>query len=1014
MSTTELEVVAAPSNDDPPPSPRTGPRRWRRRLLILALVLVTLGAVAWFARIPLAEKILQGALPGQLESTIGMATQVSGLTLRKHHDSGQLHLVVAELRLESTAGVLHGRNLSVTLQGLGAAIDDALASVRDVRVAELTWQAAPDAPSTLPRVPEVRMPAALPTIEFPVHIDRWEFHDAHRHAQGSLALVAGNLDVSGTVMTGAPDAAKVASAAKAADAREAGNPPHDSAREWPLSAGARLSPSAIEQIHIDATPLTLTGSLRRHDDLWRGQLSATTPQGTAEALFDLPTSDQQETRGTITMTPPPTAPDGSPTASIQGTFDFTALAPTARLQGVVTTAAGNLAVTASVDAEAIQVRGDLVKFDPGPLLGAWLPAGYALEAPLDGELTWRLLQAQPPGSGAGTIPSIQARLRGAAPGRITAPGVDEAFHDLHIEGSFTTVATPAATDSSNSAVGQPTDWMPVEAIRVEAFRLTALNGEARIGGSVLPTADGSKQQVIATAAFGEGSFGVRGTLQQTTLDLHVDCRELDIGAAARHFAPKSPWNGVFNGTGTLTGTIAAPLFSGSLTSKRGSLALAGQELGYADLRAAAKYRDSSFDSDVSVRVLDGTLTAKGAIPIAAKQRWDADLTFADIDVAGVRPWTTIFRDLQGRIGGNARVRGPMEQPTVVADCTLSGGEIAFEGWERLRNLSADLSYAAGEVRFANVTGEAGGGTLSGSGSWTTTTALPELTAQLTVDRVVLVRSPDLAMRVSGNLSLEGNSEDSTLTGDLEVVRGIYRRNYYPQLRGGAATSFDLFSLGGFFANTRWDVPLHMRGGFRIENNRARVTPRGTVRLRGTGAVPFLVGSIAATSGQVLLPHLKIQIGFAEFEFPEDDPYRPRLQFQGSGSIRDHEISVAADGPLDDIEVEFRSQPELPEEELVVLVATGRFPTDFAQGGAETTAVTELALLYGPQVWEWLFGQGESSILDDITISTEAAETEDGSDRITVEWRVRDGVSVVGEQDNRGDMNVDLRFFWWFR
>lgn len=954
------------------PTPKK--RRWRRRAIGCLTIIAVVAAIGWFARLSVAEWTLQSLLPGQLSEALGGNAFVGEIELTRAPKSQRLRLRIDQVTVRLDGGVLDCRAIQVDFSSLGGAISDTLAAVQSAEIGIASWHAegAPPA-TTAPQVPRVVLPAELPEVAFPILVQQWQLQTVSRTASGTASWIAGELQANATVQDTA--------------VRATPDVP------WGAALRAKISATEITDIRLRTQGWAGTGSLRRQPEGWRGVLDVVGDDGDAKVEFDLPIAADRPVHANITGTLGSSPP-------LSGVFELQSLAPNARLEGVVTTPSGTLAVTGTANATATDLMAEFVQFDPGPLLTPWLPDNYELTAPLNGELSWQLAASTTPTAAAEA--RIQARLRGAGPGRLTAPGVDESFTDLHVEGSY----------------GQ-------DGPRIEALRLSALNGAAQVGGSILPAPDGASQLVVATVRINEGSLALRGRVDREQLDLNVDCNGLDVGAVARHFAPGSPWSGVFEGSATLTGTYAEPLVNATLTSTDGALALAGERLSYRNLNASASYRQGAVAlSQCRVEALGGVLAASGKIPFVGQREaradsnanatWDTNLTFTGIDVGALQPWTLIFRDLRGNLTGSASVTGTAATPAVEATCRLENGELAFEGWERLRDVAADLNYEDGELRFTNVSGRAGGGSLTGEGSWNARGPLAEITAQLQLERVILVRSPDLALRVTGELALSGNHESSALTGQLEVARGIYRRNYYPQLRGGATSSFDLFSLGGFFANTQWDIPLHLRGGFRIANNRVKITPYGTIRLRGTGAVPYLVGQVSASSGTLSLPHLQVDVGYAEFEFPENDPYRPQLRFQGTGSIRDHEITVDADGSLDDLEVEFRSQPELPEEQVLVLVATGRFPRDLSEGGVETTAATELALLYGPQVWEWIFGQSTGSVLEDITISTENANSADEVDRITVEWRLQDGVSVVGEQDHRGDVNVDVRFFWWFR
>ena len=73
------------------------------------------------------------------------------------------------------------------------------------------------------------------------------------------------------------------------------------------------------------------------------------------------------------------------------------------------------------------------------------------------------------------------------------------------------------------------------------------------------------------------------------------------------------------------------------------------------------------------------------------------------------------------------------------------------------------------------------------------------------------------------------------------------------------------------------------------------------------------------------------------------------------------------------EVTFNSAPYLPEDDLLLLVATGHRRQHIEEQGLEQVAALELVRLYGPGVWERAFGQSRGrSIIQDINVTTESS------------------------------------------
>jgi len=387
----------------------------------------------------------------------------------------------------------------------------------------------------------------------------------------------------------------------------------------------------------------------------------------------------------------------------------------------------------------------------------------------------------------------------------------------------------------------------------------------------------------------------------------------------------------------------------------------------------------------------------------------------------------------------------MMAPIGSGEGRLAEVELAIRGWERIRELNAELLWdgegiharelranvGGGEVRGRatfdlgvlpppgdGTTGD--GGTAEGEGSAPPSSrheryGLRAIDASLVLDDVRLLRSRHLRLRGSGELGLSGTMREPILHGSIVVSRGIFDQDIYPSVRGGGTKlPFDLFRFDdGFLSRLAFDVDFQPDGKFQIRNNRIRVSPLGSLHLGGTGYQPVLTGAITATDGELVLPRIRFEISNVEVSFPEDDPFRPLVRFRGVGTSRGIEITATADGDLFSPEVRFSSTPSYPEDDLILLVATGRLRSQIASNEVGIIAATELARLYGPQVWGSLFGAGgDESFLDRIEVGALASDDTGEFSGVSVEYRINRWLSLYAEQEADGDTAADLRFFWW--
>jgi translocation and assembly module TamB len=167
---------------------------------------------------------------------------------------------------------------------------------------------------------------------------------------------------------------------------------------------------------------------------------------------------------------------------------------------------------------------------------------------------------------------------------------------------------------------------------------------------------------------------------------------------------------------------------------------------------------------------------------------------------------------------------------------------------------------------------------------------------------------------------------------------------------------------------------------------------------------------------------------------------PIVDFQSEAEISGYRISIDFSGPLNKLQTRLRSEPELPESDIVSLVVTGRLSTDRSTQAASTQTGLGLAqsLLAAGLLEQFergtqrLFGLSRFSIdplivgrgsdptaritlgqqvADNLTITYSQNLTSGGSglDRIVlVEYRLSNRFSLVGFRNDRGELGFDVR------
>ena len=99
-----------------------------------------------------------------------------------------------------------------------------------------------------------------------------------------------------------------------------------------------------------------------------------------------------------------------------------------------------------------------------------------------------------------------------------------------------------------------------------------------------------------------------------------------------------------------------------------------------------------------------------------------------------------------------------------------------------------------------------------------------------------------------------------------------------------------------------------------------------LKVVGTGASPSLLGSIGITQGTIQMLGTRYHVNRGDVDFVNPFRIEPVLNVEMESRIRGVDLALVLSGPLRRLNLNYRSDPPLPFNDLVNLVAVGRAPT----------------------------------------------------------------------------------------
>jgi translocation and assembly module TamB len=249
---------------------------------------------------------------------------------------------------------------------------------------------------------------------------------------------------------------------------------------------------------------------------------------------------------------------------------------------------------------------------------------------------------------------------------------------------------------------------------------------------------------------------------------------------------------------------------------------------------------------------------------------------------------------------------------------------------------------------------------------------------------------------------------------------------------------------GFLGGLNFDVNIETSPDVQVQSALTQdVQLEANLHLRGTVAAPALLGRINVTQGQIIFFGTRYRIGQGTISFFNPLAVEPVLDVDLETKARGIEVTLTVSGPLNKLNLSYRSDPPLQFSEIVALLATGRTPTSdaalmssqnpaaqsFQQMGASALlgqaisspvtgrlqrffGVSRLRIdptlpgvEYNPQARLTL----EQQVTQDITFTYITDVTSTNPQVVSVEWAFAKQWSVVAQRDENGMIGMDIFF-----
>ena len=524
---------------------------------------------------------------------------------------------------------------------------------------------------------------------------------------------------------------------------------------------------------------------------------------------------------------------------------------------------------------------------------------------------------------------------------------------------------------------------------------------------------------------------------------NLNARELDLEKLLRSFGKDAPATGQITANLVMGGTLLEPSAHLKVEGRKLKAKAAAQIEG-ADLDLVSHFSENELTLDATVRQPQvAPLTIKGRAPLnlddtVKNKRINPELpveltvNLPQTSLAFVPKIVPQVRRIEGNAAIEARLRGTVGKPVLGGSATVNvqSARLANENVPSIGGLRAALSFQDDTLQVNTLRGEVGGGTFAVSGA----IRLPKLTEpvfdlRFESDEVLVKRDDSVTVRVDTELKLEGPLNRATASGEVFVTNSRFFREIdilpiqlpgrpkpKPQPRAVASSntlSFDKPPLRDWI----FEIAIKTRPGdpFRIRGNLARGGAALDLKFGGTGLEPWLDGTVRVEDFVASLPFSKLSVTRGFIYFKEDAPFEPQLDLQAESTLRDYHVTAYIYGSAKDPQLSLTSEPPLPQQEIISLLATGATTSELGQGDA---LAGRAAVLVFQQLYRKVFKRREPAeeegLMERFEVDVGSVDNRTGRQEISATFKLGENYYLVGDLDVAGDFTGRLKYLLRFR
>ena len=540
-----------------------------------------------------------------------------------------------------------------------------------------------------------------------------------------------------------------------------------------------------------------------------------------------------------------------------------------------------------------------------------------------------------------------------------------------------------------------------------------------------------------------GSVGLQPDLPA---DLDLAFHHLDADALLRAYLP-----GKITGHSALDGTlhIRGPMRTPRNLKAAAEIQSFSAEVERVQIHSAEPIRLEITDQTLLLENFhlagSGTdFTAHGRVHFAAAKEIDLRLD-GSVNLALAQSLNPKIL-ARGALGISLDAGGTLAEPVLqgrldVKDAALSHNDFP----SGLSGLNGVLLFDRDHIQIEKLSGATGGGSvaLTGSATYRSGALLFDLGA--TARDVRLRYPPGVSSTANADVRLTGNSSSALLSGNIVVTKLAVTPGFdFAAYIEKSKQEVVLTASDSLESRLKLDVHVSTTPELQMQTATARLSGDADLRVRGTADRPAILGRAEVLEGEISFNGNKYKIERGDVTFANPAKTQPVIDLQASTRVRDYDITVQFRGDAsvpNGLKITWQSEPQLPEADVIALLALGRTREESAAAGSTGSfglggdasnllinqalnstvnsrlqrlfgasrvkidpqgLASETAIVRGPQVTV------EQQVASNLTLTYSTNVEVSNQQIIQVEYNVTRNISIVALRDQNGVVSFDFK------